>query len=318
MVGKYPLYFDGERPLQLAVKTGKDFPVMDFTARSPTIVITGATSGLGRLAAVELGRQGARIAITARSLERAETTRQQIQAAAPGAQVDVFLADFTRMADVHRAGQQIASSYDSIDVLVNNAGIHAFSQRTTPDGYPEMVAVNYLAPWLLTRELLPTLTQTPSARIVNVASETSRRHGTLMLPHDLTDSAPFSARGSSRLYGKSKLLDIMFTLELARRLDGTGATANCLDPGFNVTGLGRELGFAAPLEKIFNRCKIGNPARGAGLIVKLATDPAFAGRSGGYFTVKKTRALNPASPADDDGVRQQLWHDTEELLGLAW
>ena len=125
-----------------------------------------------------------------------------------------------------------------------------------------MVAVNYFAPWLLTRELLPTLTKTPGARIVNVGSEASRRHGVLTLPEDLTETTAFTARGSSPLYGKSKLLDIMFTLELARRIEGTGVTANVLDPGFNVTGLGRELGFAAPLEKILTHLHIGDPRRG--------------------------------------------------------
>jgi NAD(P)-dependent dehydrogenase (short-subunit alcohol dehydrogenase family) len=211
----------------------------------PTIVITGATSGLGRLAAIALAKQGVRLGITARSQQRADATRTEIQVAAPGTVVDIFLADFARIEDVRKVGADIAAQYDRIDALINNAGLHAFRQRITPDGYPEMVAVNYFAPWLLTRTLLPTLIRSDAARIVNVASEASRRHGTLRLPDDLTDTTSFTARGSALLYGKSKLLNIMFTLELARRLEGTGGTANCLDPGFNVTGLGRELSFAA-------------------------------------------------------------------------
>jgi len=106
----------------------------------------------------------------------------------------------------------------------------------------------------------------------------------------------------------------MFTLELARRIDGTGVTANVLDPGFNVTGLGRELGFAAPLEKILTRLHIGDPRRGADLIVKLATDPVFARASGGYYTVKKTRRLTPTHPASDTAWQARLWNDTEDLL----
>lgn len=281
---------------------------------TPTIVITGATSGLGRIAATELARRGARLVLTARSAERAEETRAEIQAAAPDTKVDVLLVDLTRTADVRRVGKEIADHYDHIDVLINNAGVHAFEQCITTDGYPEMVAVNYFAPWLLTRELLPTLVKTPGARIVNVGSEASRRHGTLTLPSDLTDTAPFTARGSSPLYGKSKLLDIMFTLELARRIEGTGVTANVLDPGFNVTGLGRELGFAAPLEKILTRLHIGDPRRGAGLIVKLATDPYFTGQSGGYYTVKDTKRLIPIHPGSDTEWQAQLWTDTERLL----
>jgi NAD(P)-dependent dehydrogenase (short-subunit alcohol dehydrogenase family) len=280
----------------------------------PTVVITGATSGLGRLAAIDLAKRGGRLGITARSRQRADAARKQIEAAAPGTEVDIFLADFTRMDDVRRVGAEIAAHYDGIDVLINNAGLHAFEQRVTADGYPEMVAVNYFAPWLLTQALLPILVRSGPARIVNVASEASRRHGTLALPDDLTDTAAFSARGSSLLYGKSKLLDIMFTLELARRLEGTTVTANCLDPGFNVTGLGRELGFAAALEKILTRLHIGDPARGSGLIVRLATDPKFARESGGYYTVKDTRRLKPASPGDDPLAQARLWEATEALL----
>ncbi|MER7506056.1 SDR family NAD(P)-dependent oxidoreductase [Nonomuraea pusilla] len=280
----------------------------------PVIVITGATSGLGRLAALDLARRGARLAITARDPARAEQARERLRAQTPHTEVDVFLADFTRLADVRRIGHQISDRYDHIDVLVNNAGVHAFTPRTTVDGYPEMIAVNYLAPWLLTRELLPALRRAPAARIVNVASQASRRHGTLRLPQDLTETVPFTARGSARHYGKTKLLDIMFTLELARRLAGTTITANCLDPGFNTTGLGRELRFAAALEKILTRLSIGDPARGAGLIVALATDPAFAGRTGGYYTVRGTRRIRPAPPGDDPELQALLWHETERLL----
>ncbi|SDZ15425.1 SDR family NAD(P)-dependent oxidoreductase [Herbiconiux ginsengi] len=287
------------------------------TPARPTIVITGATSGLGRLAAIEFAKQGAHLVLTARDPGRAEATRADIRLAAPGTPVDVVDVDLTRMADVRRAGREIAERHDRIDVLVNNAGVHAFEQRVTADGHPEMIAVNYLAPWLLTRELLPSLAATRGARIVNVGSEASRRHGTLALPGDLTDTEPFTARGSSVFYGKSKLLDIMFTLELAHRLDGTGVTANVLDPGFNVTGLGRELGFAAPLEKLLTRLHIGDPRRGAGLIVKLATDPSFAGRSGGYYSVKGTRRLVPTRPGDDPEWQARLWSETERLLDAA-
>jgi NAD(P)-dependent dehydrogenase (short-subunit alcohol dehydrogenase family) len=275
-----------------------------------TIVITGATSGIGRLAAISLARRGARIVLTARSRERAEQTRREIGTD----RVDVFLGDFTRLDDVRRIGHEIAERYDQVDVLVNNAGIHAFQARTTPDGYPEMVAVNYLAPWLLTRTLLPALHRAPAARIVNVASEASRRHGTLDLPRNLTETVPFTARGSSEHYARSKLLDIMFTMELARRAAGTTITANCVDPGFNTTGLGRELRFSGVLEKVLTRLGIGDPARGAGLIVALATDPDFTGHSGGYYTVRGTRRIHPTAPGDDPDLQTRLWNETQRLL----
>ncbi|MEU8238286.1 SDR family NAD(P)-dependent oxidoreductase [Actinoplanes missouriensis] len=273
----------------------------------PTIVVTGATSGLGRLAATRFAQQGAHLVITARDPQKADQVRRETGA-------DVLLGDLARLDDVRRIGREIAERYDRIDVLVNNAGIHAFAPRTTADGYPEMVAVNYLAPWLLTRELLPALRRAPAARVVTVASEASRRHGTVRVPRDLTETVPFTARRSSEHYGRSKLFDIMFTAELARRLAGSTVTANCLDPGFNTTGLGRELRFAGLLEKALTRLRIGDPARGAGLIVALATDPAFAGRSGGYYTVRGTRQIRPVAPGDDPDLQRLLWEETERLL----
>ncbi|MEV4278636.1 SDR family NAD(P)-dependent oxidoreductase [Actinoplanes xinjiangensis] len=276
----------------------------------PTIVITGATNGLGRLAAIDLARRGARLVITARSPEKAGQLRRDIGSGL----VDVLFGDFTRLDDVRRIGAEIADRHEHIDVLINNAGIHAFEPRTTPDGFPEMVAVNYFAPWLLTQALLPALHRAPAARIVNVASEASRRHGTLRIPHDLTETVTFTARGSSELYGKTKLLGIMFTMELARRLAGSTVTANCLDPGFNTTGLGRELRFAGVLEKVLTRLGIGDPAHGAGLIVTLATDPGFAGRTGGYHTVRDARQIRPTPPGDDPERQALLWRETERIL----
>lgn len=143
------------------------------------------------------------------------------------------------MKDVKRIGDEIKANYPKIDVLVNNAGLHGFEQRITSEGLAEMIAVNYLAPWLLTHTLLNSLMESTNARIVNVASEASRNHGELKLPEDLIDTSAFTARGSSKIYGKTKLLNIMFTEELGRQLDGTGIVVNALNPGFNVTGLGR-------------------------------------------------------------------------------
>ncbi len=280
----------------------------------PTIVITGATNGLGRIAAVELARQGAHLAITARNEAKAEATRADILAVAPDTEVDIFLADFTRIADTRRVGQDIAARYDHVDVLINNAGIHAFEPRITSDGLPEMVAVNYLAPFVLTGALLPLLEQAPAGRVVNVASEASRRHGTLTLPGDLTDTTPFTARGSSKPYGKSKLLDIMFTMELARRTTGSRVTANCIDPGFNTTGLGRELGFAARLERILTALHIGDPRRGAALIVALASDAKYSDATGRYITVRGHRDIEPTAPGNDPATQAHLWTATEQLL----
>ncbi|HWX66598.1 MAG TPA: SDR family NAD(P)-dependent oxidoreductase [Rhodanobacter sp.] len=284
----------------------------------PTIVLTGATGGLGRLAAIELARRGAHLVLIARDKAKAEVIRALIEAVAPQSTAEIFLGDLSSMSDVRRVGTEIATAHPSIDVLINNAGLHAFEQRITVDGFPIMVAVNYLAPWLLTHFLRPALITAVGAhgeaRVVTVASEASRRHGKLALPADLTDISPFTALGSSLLYGKSKLLDILFSQELARRLEGTRVTANALCPGFNVTGLGRELRFAAPLERMLRALRIGDPAKGAGIMVHLAIDPEFRGTSGGYFSVKGGRPLTPVWPGGDLELQARLWAQTEQLL----
>jgi NAD(P)-dependent dehydrogenase (short-subunit alcohol dehydrogenase family) len=285
--------------------------------RPPTAVVTGATSGLGLIAATEFARRGMRIVMPARDAARAERARAHIVAEVPGAEIDIVAADLTRLADVQAAGARIADDYAHIDVLVNNAGLHAFEQRITPDGYPEMVAVNYLAPWLLSRTLLPRLTSTPGARIVNVGSEASRRHGVLTLPGDLTDTRPFGARESSLIYGKTKLLNIMFSIELARRIEPSGVAVIAVDPGFNVTGLGRELSFARPLSRVLSWLNIGDPRRGAGLIVRAALDPSYALASGSYFSVRRSTPILPTAPGDAPAVRARLWEETERLLMVA-
>ncbi|MGM5031144.1 SDR family NAD(P)-dependent oxidoreductase [Tardiphaga sp. 803_E3_N1_3] len=280
----------------------------------PTIVITGATSGIGQRAALALARQGAHLVLTARNQAKAEVTLNMIEAAAPGTQVDVYYGDFTSLASVAALGREIIAHHARIDVLINNVGIHAFTQRVTIDGYSEMVAVNYLASWLFTNILRETLVRSAPSRVVTVASEASRQ-GTGFDPlAALINKRPFTARGSSAIYGQTKLMDIMFSQELSRQLKGTGVAVNCLCPGFNVTGLGRELWFAAPLQRLLAWLKIGNPERGAGIIVRLARDPAFAEVTGGYFSVRDARPLVPVAPGDNQQAQRALWNATVERL----
>lgn len=281
---------------------------------APVIVVTGATSGLGRLAALRLAAQGAHLVLPARNADRAAETVERIRSVVPFAVVETPLADLSRMHDVSRLGREIAAAHPRVDVLINNAGLHAFAPRTTADGYSEMMAVNYFAPWLLTHELRGALAAAPAARVVTVASEASRRHGELRIPEDLTATPSFTARESSEPYGRSKLLDIMFTKELARRVADARITALCLDPGFNVTGLGREVRGAAVLERILRVLHIGNPQRGSDLIVRLATEEVFAGRSGEYWTVRGPRVIQPIRPGDDVDLQRELWAQTERLL----
>lgn len=280
----------------------------------PTVVITGATSGLGQLVAIELAKRGNHLVLTARNKKRAEMTRKMIQEMVPKVEVDFFFGDLSLMGDVKRVGNEIKAAYPKIDVLVNNAGLHAFEQRITSEGFAEMIAVNYLAPWLLTNTIRQSLMKSGNARIVNVASEASRNHGELKLPNDLTNTAPFTARESSALYGKTKLLNIMFNGELARQLSGTGVTVNALNPGFNVTGLGRELWFASILQHILKFLHIGDPRKGAEIITRLVIDLQYQGVTGGYFNVGTGRTIVPIYPGGDISMQNKLWNVTKELL----
>jgi NAD(P)-dependent dehydrogenase (short-subunit alcohol dehydrogenase family) len=280
----------------------------------PVIVMTGATNGMGRLAALDLARRGARLGVVARSRSKADALRQEIEQVAHGTRVDIFLADLSLLAEVRRAGEEIAANYPRIDVLINNAGLHAFSQRVTSEGYAEMTAVNYLAPWVLTDALRDRLTASAPARIVTVASRASRQARTIDPLKDLTDTADFTRRGSSPRYGRSKLMDMMFTQELGRQLQGTGVAVVCCCPGFNATGLGRELPFAGTLEKILTTLNIGNPQHGADIIVKLATSPEFAASAGGYFAAKTGKPLQCPEIGRGDAVQHALWKATADLV----
>lgn len=280
----------------------------------PIVVITGATNGLGQLVAIELANRGAHLVLTARSRNKAEATRDMIKNIAPKAKIDFFFGDLSSMKEVIRIGDEIRTAYPKIDILINNAGLHAFQQRITSEGFSEMIAVNYLSPWLLTYTLKQSLINSGNARIINVASEASRNHGKLRLPDDLTNTDLFNNKGSSLLYGKTKLLNIMFTGELARRLAGTGVTVNALNPGFNVTGLGRELWFASPLERMLKFFHIGDPHKGADIIIRLASESKYQGVTGGYFNVGTGKPIIPIYPGGDANTQSQLWEYTEKLL----
>lgn len=280
----------------------------------PIIVITGATSGLGQLVAIEMAKRGAHLVLTARSESRAEATQKMIKESVPAAEINFFYGDLSLMKDVSRLGQEISDAYRKIDVLLNNAGLHAFEQRITSEGISEMMAVNYFAPWILTHTLQLSLKAAGSARIINVASEASRNHGELKLPEDLINTSDFSARGSSEIYGKTKLLNIMFTAELARQFKGTGVIVHALNPGFNVTGLGRELWFAPILERVLKFLHIGNPRKGADIIIRLMIDPKYQETTGGYFNVGTGNPIVPVHPGGDKEMENKLWNDTRLVI----
>ncbi|MEV7082166.1 SDR family NAD(P)-dependent oxidoreductase [Streptomyces sp. NPDC093516] len=277
-------------------------------------MITGATSGLGRITALDLARRGYRLGVVARSEAKAAALLEDLKQVTDGVRADVFLADLALLAEARRVGREIAARYGRLDVLVNNAGLHAFSQRVTAESLAEMTVVNHLAPFTLTQELTGALLASGAGRIVNVASEAARQADGITPATDLRDTAPYTRRESMARYGRTKLMTIMWTQELARRLDPGLVTVNCCDPGFNVTGLGRDLPGSAVLERVLKLLRVGDPRKGAGIIVRLATDPAFARTSGGYFSVRDAAPLPCPEAGRDEQIQRELWTQSSSLL----
>jgi retinol dehydrogenase 12 len=283
------------------------------------MIVTGATNGIGEAAAVDLARRGNHVGIVARNPRKAEATVARIRAVTPNAPVDVFIGDLSLMADVRKVAAEILDRQQQIDVLVNNAGIQLPEQRTTSEGFPEMVAVNYLAPWLLTALLRDRLVASAPARVVVTASEAHRFGWTIDLETIFTDTSPFGRAGVMTAYGKSKLLDVLFTLELAARLQGTAVTANCCCPGLVATGLAGTENAADRVATALSRTPlVRRPEQGARVLVRLATDPAFASRTGEFISSTPLAGLLPKIPAVRDvALRRQLWEATEALLVTA-
>jgi NAD(P)-dependent dehydrogenase (short-subunit alcohol dehydrogenase family) len=271
-------------------------------------VVTGATSGIGKAAAAALAGLGATVVLVGRDRGRTEAAAADIgpaSASPPRAEV----ADLACLEQVRGLAGRLAG-LERIDVLINNAGLVLGERRITPDGFEHVFALNHLAPFLLTNLLLPELTASAPARVVTVTSDA---HSAARL--DLSD--PNLERGwdSWRSYANSKLANILFTRELARRLDGTGVTASCAHPGVVRTGFGRE---SRPLLKLgitIARPFMASPERGADTIVYLASSPDVAGQTGGYYVKRQRR--EPSAAARDDAAAGKLWEISEKLTGLA-
>ena len=285
-------------------------------AEPQIMIVTGATNGIGEAAAIELARRGAQVGIVARNPRKADATVAKIREARPGAAVDVFIGDLALMQDVRQVAGEILDRYDHVDVLVNNAGIQLSEQRATSEGLPEMIAVNYLAPWLLTSLLRDRLVRSAPARVVVTASEAHRIGWTIDPDTILTDTSPFGRAGAMPAYGRSKLLDVLFTLELAERLEGTGVTANCCCPGLVATGLAGTENVADRVATVLSRTPVvRRPEQGARVLVRLATEPQFATRTGAFISSTPLAGLLPAIPAVRDAdLRAKLWGATESLL----
>ena len=276
--------------------------------RGKVCVVTGATSGIGKAAATALAQMGATVVLVGRDRGRTESAATEISAVSP-VPPQVEIADLAAMAEVRDLAGRLAS-LARIDVLINNAGLVQRRRQVTPDGFEHVFAVNHLAPFLLSNLLLPKLTGSAPARVVTVTSDA---HSAARL--DLADPNLEAGWDSWRSYANSKLANILFTRELARRLAGTGVTANCAHPGVVRTGFGRD---ASPLLKVgitIARPFMLSPRRGADTIVYLASSPEVSGDSGGYYV--KRRQREPSAAARDDTAARKLWEISETLTGLA-
>ena len=277
--------------------------------KGKTVVITGGTSGIGEVAALELAQMGARIVLVGRDKPRTQTTLARLRERRPGLAHTVHYADLTRLAEMKRVAAQIAGAEPRIDVLINNAGAMFAARRVTEDGLERTFALNYMAYFVVTAGLRERLTASAGACIVNTASDAHR--GAMLDFDNLQSEKGF---GAMQAYGRSKLCNILFTRELARRLHGTGVTANCLHPGFVATRFGDQSGGLISHMVWLAKYFAIPPTEGAKTVVYLASSPEADGVSGKYFY--KCRATTLSAAAEDDQAASALWERSVELAGV--
>lgn len=273
-------------------------------------LVTGATSGIGQETAVGLAARGAHVVLVGRDAARAEAARADVVARSGSSQVDVLLADLGSLAEVRRLAEQVLARYPALHLLVNNAGVVNTSRRVTVDGHESTLAVNHLAPFLLTLLLRERLVASAPARVVNVASEAHR----FCAGFDFDD--PMSERKfgfpgmltGMRVYGMSKLANILFTAELARRLDGRGVVAHAVHPGAVATRLGTNNGALGHLATLAMRPFFKTPAQGAATSLHVASAPEAAKVSGRYYDDCAERA--PSAAARDADAARRLWRES--------
>jgi NAD(P)-dependent dehydrogenase (short-subunit alcohol dehydrogenase family) len=272
-------------------------------------VITGGTDGIGKAAAYDLAAQGAKLLIHGRDPDKGARVVAELKARSRNPEIDFLQADFASLAAVRRLAAAVTARAPRVDVLINNAGALFGSRHVTSDNLEETFATNHMAYFVLTMGLQASLRAAVSARVVCTASDAHKGY-TL----DFDDLQAVKSYSAIRAYGRSKLCNILFTRELARRWSGTGITANCLHPGFVATRFGDASGgflsTAVSIAKIFAI----SPEKGAETIVYLASSPEVSGISGKYFY--KCRPATPTAGGRDDAAANRLWVESAKLAGL--
>jgi len=291
-----------------------EYAVSERDLAGKVILITGATDGIGKAAALAFSKRGATLTIVGRNRDKTEQTLAELRAASDNEHVDALLCDLSRMADVRRVAAEFKARRDRLDVLVNNAGAIFKAPLRGPDGFELTFALNHLAYFQLTTSLFELITKTPGARVVSTSSY-MQAFGRLDLEKTHT-----SLKGTGTgAYATSKLANVLFTKELARRFEGTSATANCFEPGtvrtqfgaFGSSDLGVLANFFTALIKPFAI----TPEQGADSLVWLATSQEAASLRGAY--VSKRRSASPSKRALDPTLAAGLWTLSEQLCAQA-
>jgi NAD(P)-dependent dehydrogenase (short-subunit alcohol dehydrogenase family) len=271
-----------------------------------TIVATGATSGIGEAAVLALAGQGARIVVIARDEARVKATMRKLEAKAPGLGHRMHLADLSSMDEARKVGAAIAAGEPRVDVLINNAGALFSHRQVTSEGLELTFALNHMAYFVLTEALRVKLIASAPARVVSTSSSA---HQGMRL--DFSDLQSAKGYNGLRVYGRSKLANILFTRELARRLAGTGVIANCLHPGVVATRFGDSSGgWAGRLFPLLRPFFI-SPEKGADTIIYLASSPEVEKTTGEYFV--KRKISEPSVAVRDDAAAKRLWGASEAL-----
>ena len=272
-------------------------------------LVTGATSGIGKVTARALAQQGHRVVLLARDLRKAEDTAAEIRRAAGHDRVETLACDLGSQAQIRRAAEEFKSRHDRLHVLVNNAGAIFMKHGLSQNGIEQTLAVDHLAYFLLTQLLLEVLKSSAPARVVNVASAVS------MLGHIDFDDLELKRRyKGARAYANAKLANILFSNELARRLGGTGVTSNALHPGGVASRFGHNNAGIFTLSVKLLRPFLISEERGARTSIYLATSPEVEGVTGKYFVNRKPR--RPPREALDESVARRLWEESARMTGI--